>query len=293
MVVIKELVVNGKTKVLGIIADPVEHSKSPLLHNYISVFKDMNTIYVPFRVSKEKLSMAIDGIRALNIVGVNVSIPHKNSIMKYIDEVSQEAKLMKAVNTVRNVDGRLYGFNTDGYGFKKSFEEESEVSLKGSRVVVLGAGGAAGAIAVKVALEGAEKITILNRTKEKAQELSEYIAKEVGAYTEYGVMEYAPIKRAISESSIIINTTSIGMYPEVDNSPIDCEDILSKEQVVYDIVYNPVKTKLLLKAEEKGCKAINGLGMLFYQGVQAYEIIMDIKFSDSDIKNLYNKFKLM
>ncbi|MDP4180219.1 MAG: shikimate dehydrogenase [Bacillota bacterium] len=285
------LMITGKTKILGIIGDPVEHSKSPLLHNFISVFKNIDMVYVPFRVEKNNLSAAINGLRALNVIGFNVTVPHKNNVIQYLDKVSEEAELMGAVNTVKNVDGVLYGYNTDGEGFLRDFKEETGQSFKGKKVVIIGAGGAARAITVKVVLEGAQNIIILNRTEDKAKALSDYINEKLRNCSCYRGMGNNEVKNEIKECEIIINTTSVGMHPEIDKSPINSDGFFTERHIVYDIIYNPLKTKLLEAAEAKGCKTVNGLGMLFYQGIYAYEKWNDIVFSKDEIELFFKRFK--
>jgi len=285
------MIINGSTKIIGIIGDPIEHSKSPILHNYISDSKNINAVYVPFRVSPDSLQDAIRGLRGLNVVGFNVTVPHKNKVIDYLDGVSEEARLIGAVNTVKNVGGKLWGYNTDGDGFLMSFKEETGHSFSGKNVAIIGAGGAARAIAVKAALEGADKMVILNRTIDKAKELSDYINDNISDCSSFAGIEHNDAKNAIMDCQIIINTTSVGMYPSTDKCPIEANSILNDRHIVYDIIYNPVKTELLKVAEKKGSIAVNGLGMLFYQGINAYEKWMDIEFSENEIEQFYTMFK--
>ncbi|KNY26716.1 shikimate dehydrogenase [Pseudobacteroides cellulosolvens] len=286
-----ELSINARTKIIGIIGDPIEHSKSPILHNYISASKNINAVYVPFRVHTDNLLDAVRGLRGLNVVGFNVTVPHKNKVMEYLDCISEEARLIGAVNTVKNIDGKLWGYNTDGDGFLRSFKEETGHSFKGERVVIIGAGGAARAVAVKVALEGASEVVILNRSVDKAKELSDYINNNISCCSSFAGMEHSDVKNAVMNCRIVINTTSVGMYPEIDKSPIESYSLLNDKHIVYDIIYNPVKTELLKAAGEKGSIAVNGMGMLFYQGIYAYEKWMDIEFLENEIEQFYMRFK--
>lgn len=282
--------VTGKTKVLGVIGNPIEHSISPQLHNTVSHMLEMDFIYVPFRIDRENLGDAVKGLRALGFEGFNVTVPYKKDVLQFLDEVTKEVQLIGAANTIKNLDGRLYGYNTDAEGFARSFKEESGTSFEGKHVTILGAGGAARAIAVKVALEGASSIRIINRTLEKAVEIAEIINQQIGPVAQ-GYHSDAPrIFTIIDESDIIVNTTSIGMYPEVEGCPVDEGICFKSHQIVYDAVYNPTKTKLLKKAEQNGCKTINGLGMLFYQGIYAYEIWTGIKLKKETIKDAYASF---
>ncbi len=285
------LSINGRTKILGIIGDPIEHSKSPILHNYISTYKNINAVYVPFKVHTDNLPDAVKGLRGLNVVGFNVTVPHKNKVTQYLDGISDEARLIGAVNTVKNIDGKLWGYNTDGDGFLRSFKEETAHAFKGESVVIIGAGGAARAVAVKAALEGASKLVILNRSIDKAKELSDYINENISGCSSFAGMEHNDVKNAVISCRIVINTTSVGMYPETDKSPIEAYSLLNDKHIVYDIIYNPVKTELLKAAGEKGSVAVNGMGMLFYQGIYAYEKWMDIEFSENEIEQFYIRFK--
>lgn len=281
--------VTGKTRLLGLIGNPVEHSISPRLHNSLSMLLGLDLMYIPFRVDKENLEVLVKALKAVDFVGFNVTIPYKRDIMKFIDDNTKEAILMGSVNTVKKIEGRLYGYNTDGEGFLRAFKEEAGTGFKGKKVVMIGAGGVARPIAVKIAMEGAEKISIVNRTTERSVELAEVVNENVAEIVQVYNLEDKTLKMACEESDIIINTTSVGMIPDIDKSPIENIDYFNG-QIVYDVVYNPAKTKFLTDAESKGCKVINGLGMLFYQGINAYEIWTGVKFSEENLKDIYNSF---
>lgn len=283
--------ISGKTKIMGIIGNPVEHSISPYLHNTISREVGFDAVYVPFPVC-DSLENAVKGLKAINAVGFNVTIPYKKDVMKFLDENSKEALLMGAVNTVKNIEGRLYGYNTDAEGFSRSFREETGDSFRGKRVFIIGAGGATRAIAVKIAIEGAEKIYIANRTVSKAAEIADIINGNIKDIASSVDMD-KKASEVFHDSSIIINTTSVGMWPHVEKSPLTDEYTFLNDQIVYDAIYNPCKTKLLLSAEEAGCKTVNGLGMLFYQGVNAYEIWTGLKLEEEFLRELFLSFKEM
>lgn len=282
--------VTGKTKLLGIIGNPIEHSISPQLHNTITSQFGLDFIYIPFRVEPQHLEQAVNGLKALNFEGFNVTIPYKQEILKYINEVSKEALMMGAVNTIKNINGKLYGYNTDAEGFVRSFKEEAGTGFKGKVVSIIGAGGAARAMAVKIAIGEAEKIYIINRTLSSAEDIADIINKNISAVAFGLSVQDKKAAGLISESDIVINTTSVGMIPEVDKSPVSGEAEFSSNQIVYDVIYNPTKTRFLSEAEKKGCKIINGLGMLFYQGVTAYEIWTGVKLSDDFIRDTYKSF---
>jgi shikimate dehydrogenase len=282
--------VTGKTKIMGIIGNPIEHTVSPQLHNTISRRKGIDAIYVPFKVDKSGLRSAVEGLRALNVTGFNVTVPFKNDIIPFLDQISEEAKLMGAVNTVKNVNGMLYGYNTDGEGFLRSLKKEAGVGFKDKKVVLIGAGGAARAVGVKAALNGAKSIVIINRTVQKAEEITGVINYNISDIARCCSLDGEGAQKEFEESDIIVNTTSVGMYPDVDISPVISTAGFSDRQLVCDIIYNPPRTKFLESALQKGSKVLNGLGMLFFQGVYAYEIWMDITLSEEEVNSLYKSF---
>lgn len=281
--------VTGKTKLLGLIGNPVEHSISPQLHNSLSKMLGLDLIYVPLGVEKENLETLVKALKVTDFVGFNVTVPYKREIMKFIDDNTKEAILMGSVNTVKKIEGRLYGYNTDGEGFLRAFKEAAGTGFKGKKVVMLGAGGAARPIAVKIAMDGAEKISIVNRTTQKSVELAEVVNENIAEIVQVYNFEDKTLKLAFEESDIIINTTSVGMSPDIENSIVRDLSYFNG-QIVYDVIYNPTKTKLLADAESRGCKVINGLGMLFYQGINAYEIWTGVKLSEDKLKEIYQSF---
>ncbi|MCR4434237.1 MAG: shikimate dehydrogenase [Clostridiales bacterium] len=282
--------VTGKTKVVCLIGNPVEHSVSPVLHNTISGCLGVDLVYTAFRVDKECLESAVKGLKALNVVGFNVTVPYKKDIIGFLDHTSKEALLMGAVNTVKITDGRLYGYNTDAEGFSRSFKEETGTGFAGKSVAIIGAGGAARAIAIKAAMEGAGKIYLINRTPEKARDIAEMVSNNMGTSTQYcstGEDAYIDI---LAKCDILINSTSAGMFPHTDEVPVPRLPVFSKNQIVYDVIYNPSKTRFLAEAEKAGCKTVNGLGMLFYQGVYAYEIWTGMNLPESKVRDLFQSF---
>ncbi len=283
--------IKGKTKIACVIGNPIAHSVSPQIHNTISSYLGIDLAYIPFLVKKESLKEAIEGFKACSLVGFNVTIPYKNAILELLDNISEEARLIEAVNTVKNVNGKLYGYNTDCSGFKRDFAEETGTNFFDKNIVVLGAGGSSRAICVKIALEGAKGISILNRTAEKAELLAGYINKNISDIAKAFGINACEAKSRLSEADIIINTTSAGMHPHMDSMPVESGNIFSRGQIVYDLIYNPPKTKLLAEAEKAGCKIVNGLGMLIYQGIEAYEIWNDVSISKEDARIIKELFK--
>lgn len=283
--------VNGITNILGIIGDPIEHTFSPVLHNTISKHLGINAIYLPFHVRRENIKEAVMGLKALNVLGFNITIPHKESISGYLDEISKEAMFIGAVNTVKLKNDRLCGYNTDGDGFKRSLEEEHDTTFEGKTVLVLGAGGTSKSIIYTAVRNNAKKIIIANRTVEKAGRIAEKINAQNPNLADYLGIDDLKIDDAIKNSDIIINTTSLGMHPNENECPLNDDIIFLKNQIICDVIYNPQKTRLLSNAEKHGCRTLNGLGMLYFQGISAYEIWMDLKISSSDVKTLYECFK--
>ncbi len=246
--------------------DPVEHSLSPPMHNAAFKHLEMDYVYVPFHVKGENLDSALQGARSLEIKGLNVTIPHKTAVIPYLDEVDQAAKLIGAVNTIKFTKNRAKGYNTDGLGAVKALEEITPV--KDKKVVIMGAGGAARALAFQLVLNGIGDLVIANRTREKAVQLTRDIQDK---------LEFAPKVTGLQEvelssTDILINTTAVGMYPYQDQPPLIRGEAMHPELVVNDVIYNPLQTNLLKEAESVGARTLNGTKMLIYQGMESFRI---------------------
>lgn len=261
---------SGKTKVVGVFGDPVEHSLSPSMHNAAFAALDLDWVYVPFHVKPEALCDAVRGVAALGMAGVNVTVPHKVRVMEHLDEIDDEARLIGAVNTIVNRSGRLVGYNTDGRGFLRSLKRQGGAEPKGARVVILGAGGAAQAIACSLALHGAARVTVANRTRSKAEALADRISAHTSA--EGVSLEAKELAPKLAEADILVHTTSLGMYPHHDVPPAVPPELLSPTTLVCDIVYTPRETSLIAAARSRGCRVVTGEGMLAYQGAIAFEL---------------------
>lgn len=259
-------VIDSRTVLFGLFGDPVAHSKSPLMQNRAFRETGRNAAYAAFHIKPEHLGDAVKGIRALQFRGVNVTIPHKVEVMKYLDEIDEAAEAIGAVNTIVNDGGRLIGYNTDGIGYVRSLKEETGVDLKGKRILLLGAGGAARGIAYALAKEGAGRLTIANRTRERATEL----ARAASEWTETRDIGLDSIADVIGDIDVVVNTTSIGMHPSVDEVPMD-PSLFRPGMLASDLIYNPRITRFLREAEENGAKVHGGLGMFIYQGAYAFE----------------------
>ncbi len=260
--------INGKTKVYAIIGDPIEHSLSPVIHNAAFQACSLDGVFVAFRVRKEELKDAIRGLKALGVGGFCVTIPHKVAVMPLLDSIDPLAREIGSVNIVVNTDGLLTGYNTDAPGFLEPLARR-EIELEGKNVVMLGAGGAARAVSFMLVNEGA-KLTILNRTLDRAQELAAGIRSSLKKETHALEMNPVNLERAVSSADILVNTTSVGMTPNVSVTPVPAK-LLHSGLVVYDIVYTPGETRLLKEAKEKGATVLNGEEMLAWQGALAFE----------------------
>lgn len=261
--------ITGKTKVIGVIGHPIEHSMSPPMHN--NAFKDlrMDYVYVAFHVLPENIGDLIQSCKTLNIGGLNVTIPHKTSVIKYLDEIDETAEKIGAVNTIQFKNGIAKGYNTDGIGAIKSIQEH--VSLKDKKVLIIGSGGASKAISFTLINEKIKSLVIANRTEDNAIDLIENITKQ----SSFEDISYSSIEDAgeiIPDVDIIINTTPIGMYPNHEVEPPIKTDNITNNHVVLDIIYNPLETMLLKQARLNGAKTINGTSMLINQGLVSFKI---------------------
>lgn len=259
---------DGSTQVYGIFGYPVKHSKSPLFQTAAFRHLGINAVYVPFCVKPENLQQAISSIKVLGIKGVNITIPFKEDAVKYMDEVSEEVKVIGALNTVKNIDGYLVGYNTDCYGFVEGLKQ-IEPDIQGKTAVIIGAGGASRAVVYGLLKENICKIYIANRTVERAQAIVQDFKKYYRVVDEIiQPLKLDEITKYLEKAQIVINTTSVGLNDQ--DSPIFDYEMLQPHQCVVDIIYK--KTALLKKAEEKGCRFQDGYPMLIYQGAKSFEI---------------------
>jgi len=262
--------VSGKTKICGIIGDPIEHTMSPPMQNAAYKKLGLDYIYLPLHVRPEQLAQAVDGLRAINVRGFNVTIPHKVSIIPMLDGLDPQAEKIGAVNTVVNEDGELRGYNTDAPGFLRALLEQG-VEPRGKNIVVIGAGGASRAVSYILA-ENDASLTILNRQLELdwAEDIAELIREDFGKKVRVLELTKDFLADALRGAHILVNATSVGMSPAVDASPVPAE-LLRPDMYVFDVVYNPVMTRLLREADKAGAHTISGVDMLVWQGVLAFE----------------------
>lgn len=260
----------GTTRVIGILGHPVHHSMSPVMQNTAFEALSLDYVYVPFDVAPDDLQRGIDGIRALGFAGANITIPHKERVIDFLDWVSEEARAIGSVNTIVNDEGILKGYSTDGEGFMRALEAAGGTA-KGSQAVVLGAGGSARAIVYALAKAGA-KVAVANRTFSRAVELADFMNVVLGSeLIEPIALQSEAAGEAVRSANLLVNCTSVGMYPKVDCQPVPSE-WLHKELFIFDQIYNPLETSLLRAARAIGLQTANGIGMLVYQGASSFKI---------------------
>ena len=264
--------ITGHTRIVGVMGAPVEHSRSPQMHNAALAKARLDYVYVPFHVRPGDIARALEGFKALNVVGINVTLPHKAAVLPYLTSMSREAALIGAVNTLSFRDGEIHGENTDAEGFLRALRE-AEGDDVGHRlfreVVVLGAGGAARAVVVALALAGAKRIVIANRTATKAVALAEEMQAKTDVTMRGMGLTDARVDEAVRNSTLLVNTATSSMDAE---APLLFDDsVLSPHTFVYDIVYTPPVTSVMRAAAERGCKTLGGIGMLVHQGAIAFE----------------------
>jgi shikimate dehydrogenase len=260
---------SGKTKICAVIGDPIAHTLSPTIHNAAFKHLKLDFVYLAFRVKANDLENAMQGIRELGIHGLNVTMPHKNTVVNYLDEMDPTVQFLGSANTILNREGKLSGFNTDGVGALQALRENG-VDLAEKKVLLLGAGGAAKAIAFSLAPEVGE-LTVLNRATEKATKLAEALRQISDKTITGGSLSRDVISKNMADSDALINATSVGMRPAAGQSVVPPQSLRS-DLTVMDIVYNPIETKLAKDAKAAGAKVINGVEMLIHQGAASFKI---------------------
>lgn len=283
--------ITGHTGLLALIGSPVGHSGSPAMYNYSFEKLGIDYAYVAFDVKEDEVKQALDAMRLFQMRGMNVTMPDKTEAAKYMDELSPAAKIIGAVNTIVNDDGKLTGYITDGEGFVNNLLDNG-VDIKGKKITVAGGGGAATAIQVQCALDGAREITIFNkkdaffaRTLETAEKIRNAVPGIV--VNVYDIDDTAKMTEEIKDSDIFANATIVGMKPLDDQSVVKDLSAFHEGLVVADAVYNPEETKLLREAKEAGCKCISGKGMLLWQGVAAFKLYTGQDMPVEEVKELF------
>ncbi len=285
--------IDGRTKLVGLLATPIGHSLSPRMHNLGYTLKDLNYTYLAFEVGNETLEKTVEGLKAAGAAGFNVSMPNKMEVIKYLDELDDSAKYSGAVNAVVNREGKLVGYNTDGLGYVKNLEAHG-VDLKGKKVTLVGSGGVATPMAIQLVQSGISEISIFARNDKFFHQAEENVDKINNEMKDFNVKanilpleDKEAFRREVAESAVLANGTSLGMKP-LDHLSIvdDTLDVLREGLVVTDVVYNPQKSKLLAQAEEAGATAINGLGMMLWQGALGFKLFTGEEMPMEEIKKI-------
>lgn len=280
--------INGYTRTCGLIGNPVEHTLSPVIHNFLAEAMEENLIYVPLHVPEGFVKEAVVGAFALNILGCNVTVPYKSEIMPFLSEIDPLAAKIGAVNTLVRTSKGFKGYNTDMPGLFRAMTADG-VTIKGEQVIILGAGGVARAVAVLLAEKGAKRIIILNRTVEKAQ----IIAEEVNQLFGFPLVEVMPLSdyRKLKEEGpyLAIQATSVGMHPNIEEVLIKEKDFYEMVHTGYDLIFNPSSTTFMKLTMEHGGSAFNGAKMLLFQGIIAYEYWVDKSVSEELTEQAYKK----
>lgn len=267
--------ITGHTELIGLMAYPIRHSSSPAMQNEAFATLGLDYAYLAFEVDNDSLEDAVKGLRALQLKGSNVSMPNKTVVHKYLDEVSPAASLCGAVNTIVNDNGRLIGHITDGIGYMRSLEEEG-IDVIGKKMTIVGAGGAATAIEIQAALDGVKEISIFN-IRDKFWDNAIETVKKINENTSckaslYDLADLEKLKEEIADSYLFVNATGMGMKPLEGKTYIPDKSFFRPDLIVTDVVYSPKETEMLKMAKEVGCKTMNGLGMMLFQGSAAFEL---------------------
>ena len=285
--------ITGETRVLGIIGNPVRHTMSPMIHNTISERTGRNMVYLPFEV-EEGITEAVKGAYALGIAGMNVTVPYKEQVIEALCEVEELAASIGAVNTLVRTPKGFKGYNTDILGLMRELKEE-DIDVKGRDCVLLGAGGAARAAAFLCAKLEAGSITIANRTVEKAErileDVKEYVSKEHRTDMKLSAVELSKAAELDVQDCLVIQCTKVGLYPKTEEVVVEDTAFYTKVAYGVDLIYKPFETKFMQLVKEHGGVAYNGLKMLLYQGIEAYELWNETKISDEIIAELYKLLK--
>lgn len=281
--------INGKTRICGLIGNPVEHTLSPMIHNTLAELLGHNLVYVPFPVEEGLVAQAVIGADALNLLGLNVTVPYKSEVIESLKEIDELARNIGAVNTLVRTAGGYKGYNTDMEGLYRAMVSEG-IRIRGETVILLGAGGAARAVAYLCAVKGAEQVYMLNRTLDKAQAVAGEVNRAVGREVIHPMaMEDHTMLPA--GKYLTIQGTSVGLAPHVDDVVIADDAFYEKVGTGFDLIYRPWETKFMQLTRAHGGQAYNGLKMLLYQGIIAYELWNDVKVSEEEAQVVYEKLR--
>lgn len=284
------MTINGYTRTCGLIGSPVEHTMSPAIHNTLAAELSENLVYVPFHVPDGRLKEAVEGAYALNLLGCNVTVPYKSQVIPFLKEIDPLAKEIGAVNTLVRVQDGFRGYNTDMPGLLQAMREDG-VRTEGEKVLILGAGGVARAVAMLLSRQGAAQIIILNRTVEKAQKLAEEVNAVSGRQLAGAMFleDYPSLPQG--EKYLAIQATDLGMFPRVEEAVIEDREFYRRIHTGYELIFNPLRTKFMSLVEESGGRAFNGLKMLLYQGIIAYELWTGAKVGEELAGKAYKEMR--
>ena len=287
---IKQMKINGKTKVCGLIGYPIGHTMSPVIHNNLAEIYGHNLVYVPLQVEQGKLKAAIKGADAYDFLGMNVTVPYKTEVIQYLQEIDPLAESIGAVNTLVRTDGGYKGYNTDMPGLYRAMLSDGIV-IEVREVIILGAGGVARAVAILLLQKKAKRIHIMNRTREKAQMIAEEINRKAEAEVcmAYDLDGYTKLDKSCKY--LAVQATNVGMYPETDKAVIEDTEFYQMIEYGYDLIYNPGQTKFMKYVINAGGKSFNGLKMLLYQGIIANELWNGISIPEETALIIYEKLK--
>ncbi len=282
--------INGHTRLCGLIGNPVEHTMSPLIHNSLAEEEKRNLIYTPFPVEQELLGDAVRGAYGLNVLGLNVTVPYKEAVCEHLVEIDDLAEKIGAVNTLVRTGGGYKGYNTDMPGLYRAMCSEG-IRLEGERVLILGAGGAARAVAFMCANYGAEQILIMNRTLEKAEAVAEEVRRRTGSSCLRAMRLQDHTDLPEGEQFLAIQATSVGLFPHIEEVVIGDPGFYARIHTGFDLIYKPADTRFMQLVRAAGGKACHGLKMLLYQGVIAYELWNQTRISEETAEKVYKRMK--
>ncbi|MCM1100778.1 MAG: shikimate dehydrogenase [Clostridium sp.] len=277
--------IDGYTRTCGLVGNPVEHTLSPVIHNTLAELTDRKLCYVPLKVEKGRLEDAVKGAYALNLLGVNVTVPYKSEVIPFLKETDPLAARIGAVNTLVRTEGGFKGYNTDMPGLYRAMCADG-VRIEGGKALILGAGGVARAVAVLLAEKGAAEIILLNRTLEKAQRVAEEVNGIAGKNLARALRYEDQGQLSAGERYLAIQATSVGMHPHDGDVVVEDEDFYDRIHTGYDLIFNPPKTRFMQLVESRGGRAFNGSKMLLYQGIIAYELWTGAEVSDEQARRV-------
>lgn len=282
--------IDGHTRLCGLIGNPVGHTMSPVIHNTLAEREQRNLVYVPFLVEHGQVGKAVEGAFALNVLGLNVTVPYKSDVMESLVETDEMAEKIGAVNTLVRKENGYKGYNTDMMGLYRAFCSEN-IRIEGEDIILLGAGGAARAVAFLCGWKNAATVYLLNRTLDKAKQVAEEVNRALGreCIIPMQTEEYRSLPK--DKKYLAIQATSVGLYPHVEEAVIEDREFYERLHTGFDLIYKPANTKFMSLVKEAGGQAYHGLKMLLYQGVIAYELWNGVSVSEEDAMLVYDKMK--